>query len=71
MVAREEWPELARRVREQRDRRMWSQRDLAERAGVSPSTITRVEAGGGAWRRTVRRLADALGVDPADLAGTG
>jgi len=44
-----------------------SQRELASRAGVAPSTITRLEKGAEAHPSTVRKLADALGVEPKEL----
>jgi transcriptional regulator with XRE-family HTH domain len=44
-----------------------SQRELAEKAGVSHVTIARLEGGHDAHPRTIRKLASALGVDPADL----
>jgi len=51
-----------------RERRFLSHRDLAKRAGVSPTTVLNLEAGRvEAQRRTVRKLAEALGVDPAEL----
>jgi transcriptional regulator with XRE-family HTH domain len=46
---------------------MLSQRELAERAGVSHVTIARLEGGQDAHPRTVRKLAEALRVTPADL----
>ena len=46
-----------------------SQAELARRAGVHALTITRLEAGTTApSTRTVRALADALGVEPRELA---
>jgi transcriptional regulator with XRE-family HTH domain len=44
-----------------------SQRELAQQSGVSHPTIARLERGTDAHPRTVRRLAEALGVKPADL----
>jgi transcriptional regulator with XRE-family HTH domain len=55
-------------VRELRERRMLSQQELAERAGVSLFTIQRIERGEGSVRpKTGRALADALGVGVEDL----
>jgi transcriptional regulator with XRE-family HTH domain len=51
-------------------RREWvlSLRELEKRSGVSYNTIWRIEDGRqGAHPRTIRKLADALGVDPAQL----
>ena len=46
-----------------------SQAELARRAGVHALTITRLEAGTTTpSTRTVRALADALGVEPRELA---
>ena len=56
------------KLRTLRERRFLSHRDLAKRAGVSPTTILNLEAGRvEAQRRTVRKLAQALEVDPAEL----
>jgi transcriptional regulator with XRE-family HTH domain len=55
-------------LREARAGRLLSIRALAERAGVAPVTVLAAERG---RRRpsygTIRRLADALGVDPAEV----
>ena len=55
------------RLREFREREALSQRDLALRAGVSPDTVRRLEAGEVARHVTTRRLAAALGIKPSDL----
>ncbi len=56
------------RLREARDDADLSQRELGEKAGVSPDTILRMEAGeGGAYGRTVRKIAKALGMEYEDL----
>jgi transcriptional regulator with XRE-family HTH domain len=59
------------RLRKVRDRRLLSQRELAERAGLSPTTILKLESGrvDEPHPRTIRKLADALEVDPAELVG--
>jgi transcriptional regulator with XRE-family HTH domain len=45
-----------------------SQQELAERAGTTQETISRLEHGHHAARgRTLRRLAEALGVEPREL----
>jgi XRE family transcriptional regulator, regulator of sulfur utilization len=47
-----------------------SREGLADRAGVSLRTIERIEGNKTTPRRaTLKVLADALGVDPADLVG--
>jgi transcriptional regulator with XRE-family HTH domain len=56
------------KLRTLREMRFLSHRDLAKRADISPTTVLNLEAGRvEAQRRTVRKLAQALGVDPAEL----
>jgi transcriptional regulator with XRE-family HTH domain len=56
------------RLKELRRERVLSLRDLEEKSGVSYNTIWRLEDGRqGAHPRTIRKLAEALGVDPAQL----
>ena len=56
------------RLKELRRERVLSLRELEERSGVSYNTIWRLEDGRqGAHQRTVRRLAEALGVEPSEL----
>jgi len=56
------------RLKDIRQRRALSQRELSKLAGVSRVTIVRLEAGGeDPFPTTVRKLAAALGVDPAEL----
>lgn len=50
-------------------RRGWSQEQLAEASGVSVRTVQRIEGGRAPGPATRAALADALGVDPADLGG--
>ena len=57
------------RLKELRRERVLSLRELEERSGVSYNTIWRIEDGRqGAHPRTVRKLAEALGVEPHELA---
>ncbi len=59
------------KLRQLREARFLSHRDLAKRANVSPTTVLNLEAGKvEAQRRTVRKLAEALGVDPAELVAS-
>jgi transcriptional regulator with XRE-family HTH domain len=56
------------RLKELRKERVLSLRELEQRSGVSYNTIWRIEDGRqGAHPRTVRKLAEALGVDPSEL----
>lgn len=56
------------RLKELRRERVLSLRELEERSGVSYNTIWRIEdARQGAHPRTIRKLAEALGVEPAEL----
>ncbi len=57
------------KLRGVRDRRLLSQRELAEKAGLSPTTILKLEAGkvDDPHPRTIRKLARALEVDPSEL----
>ena len=51
-----------------REARFLSHRELAKRASVSPTTVLNLEAGKAEpQRRTIRKLAQALEVDPAEL----
>jgi transcriptional regulator with XRE-family HTH domain len=63
-------PRISRdRLRKVRDMRLLSQRELADRAGLSPTTILKLESGrvDEPHPRTIRKLADALEVDPDEL----
>jgi transcriptional regulator with XRE-family HTH domain len=56
------------RLKEVRELHGWSQKKLAEQSGVSRDSISNYETGQReAWPATSRRLADALGVEIADL----
>lgn len=50
-----------------RNHRAYSQVDLGQRAKVSASTVNRIEQGYPARPSTLRKLAAALGCEPADL----
>jgi transcriptional regulator with XRE-family HTH domain len=49
--------------------RFWSRAELAEKSGISRDHIGRLERGegGNSHPPTIRRLAEALGVDPREL----
>ena len=57
------------RLRELREDRAYSQRELAERAGIGSDTVYRLERSENvsAHPRTIRKLAEALGVEPREL----
>ena len=58
------------RLRELRVRRALNQRELATLSGVAQSTIVRLEHGDpNVNPSTIRKLARALKVDPAELLG--
>ena len=60
------------RLRDLRRERVLSLRELEEKSGVSYNTIWRIEDGRqGAHPRTIRKLADALGVEPKELIREG
>jgi transcriptional regulator with XRE-family HTH domain len=60
------------RLKELRRERVLSLRELEERSGISYKTIWRLEDGRqGAHPRTVRKLAQALGVQPSELIREG
>jgi len=60
------------RLKELRRERVLSLRELEERSGVSYNTIWRLEDGRqGAHPRTIRRLAEALGVEARELLKGG
>jgi transcriptional regulator with XRE-family HTH domain len=56
------------RLRRLRRERALSQRDLSHMTGIAFDTISRLETGKqDAQPRTIRKLADALGVEPREL----
>jgi transcriptional regulator with XRE-family HTH domain len=52
-----------------REQRFLSQRELAVKAGINHNTVWRIEGGGSVdvHPRTIRRIAEALSVDPTSL----
>jgi transcriptional regulator with XRE-family HTH domain len=60
------------RLKQLRREQVLSLRELEERSGVSYNTIWRIEDGRqGAHPRTIRKLAEALGVQPSELIREG
>ena len=60
--------ELRKVIKRLRERKKWSQRELAERVGVSQTTIALIESGDREPSLDVlRRLAQALGVTVSEL----
>lgn len=58
----------ATRLRELREKRFLTQQELAGRARVAKVTIARIESGATVPTfSTIKRLAEALGVDPSEL----
>ena len=63
---------IGERLRETRKRKLLTQEELAERSGVGVATIIRIERNQVEPRgSTIRRLAEALEVDPAELVREG
>ncbi len=59
---------IGHRLRKLRDERFLSHRELAKLAGVSPTTVLKLERNQAEpQRRTIRKLAEALGVHPSEL----
>ncbi|MDB5514013.1 MAG: putative phage repressor, partial [Tardiphaga sp.] len=54
-------------IREARERRSWSQKDLADRAGVSQVAIVKIESGATVQSKFLPRIAQILGLDLAEL----
>ncbi|CAN5714504.1 hypothetical protein BH24ACT22_BH24ACT22_10920 [soil metagenome] len=60
------------KLKELRERRVLTLRELEDRSGVAYNTIWRLENGRtGAQPRTIRKLARALSVEPEELVKTG
>ena len=49
----------------------WSQRKLAQMAGVTQTTVWKIEQGGGANAATLKKLGDVLGVRASELMRGG
>ena len=57
------------KVRTAREQKFLSQRELADRADLNHNTVWRIETSGQTevHPRTIRKIAEALSVDPASL----
>jgi transcriptional regulator with XRE-family HTH domain len=53
-----------------REQRLLTQRELGAKASVHEVTVARLETGANAQFSTIRKLAEALGVQPEELLGT-
>lgn len=51
------------RIRDLREERGWSQKELAERSGVRQATISNAERGASVNLPTLEQLADAFGIN--------
>jgi transcriptional regulator with XRE-family HTH domain len=58
---------IGENLKAMRDELLLTQEDLAEKSGVHPTSISKIENGGTARQSTIRKLAAALGVDPREL----
>ncbi len=61
---------IGKQLKEVRTRRLLTQDELADKAGVSQSTIANIERNHAEPQfRTIRKLAKALDIDPTKLLG--
>ncbi len=61
---------IGEKLREARTRRLLTQEELAEKAGISAATVVNIERNNQEPHfRTIRKLAKALDVDPTTLLG--
>jgi transcriptional regulator with XRE-family HTH domain len=61
---------IGEKLKEARIRRLLTQEELAEKAGVSAATVVNIERNNQEPHfRTIRKLAKALNVDPTELLG--
>jgi len=67
-----EWVELGERIATLREERALTQAELAEKAGISPSTLSLIESGKVPKPHvgTIRKIARALGIEPRELRRT-
>ena len=62
---------IARRIKELRKKSGWSQQKLADKAGVSYNTVTKIEQGAATMPtiQTMIKIADAFGISLDALVG--
>ena len=61
---------IGEKLKQIRTRRLLTQEELAEKAGVSAATVVNVERNNQEPHfRTIRKLAKALDIDPTELLG--
>ena len=61
---------IGQQLKNTRTRRLLTQEELAEKAGVSAATVVNIERDNQEPQfRTIRKLAKALDVDPTELLG--
>jgi transcriptional regulator with XRE-family HTH domain len=61
---------IGEQLKQVRTRRLLTQEELAEKAGVSAATVVNIERNNQEPQfRTIRKLARALDVDPTELLG--
>ncbi len=61
---------IGEKLREVRTKRLLTQDELAEKASVSQSTIANIERNNAEPQfRTIRKLANALDIDPTEFLG--
>ena len=62
---------IAKKIKELRKKSSWSQQKLAEKAGVSYNTITKIEQGAATMPtiQTMIKIADAFSISLDDLVG--
>ena len=61
---------IGEKLKEARTRRLLTQEELAEKAGISAATVVNIERNNQEPHfRTIRKLAKALDVDPTELLG--
>jgi transcriptional regulator with XRE-family HTH domain len=61
---------IGQQLKKARTRRLLTQEELAEKAGISAATVVNIERDNQEPQfRTIRKLAKALDVDPTELVG--